>query len=135
MIAKSSADRQVFIIAFRWDRRKFVPLRVKEERMTKFLISAAVALVIASPAAANHVFYVDTPFASRGDCEAQRAELSNGDDWLIDAFPQLFSSEGEVRSFLNRAFTCEARGTDSQWYITDHRVEVLGSDWFQRRNR
>lgn len=103
--------------------------------MAKFLISAAVALVIASPAAANHTSYLNTPFADRGDCEAQRAALSNDDDWLLDAFPLLFSSEGEVRSFLNRAFTCETKASDGQWYITDHRAEVLGSEWFQRRNR
>jgi hypothetical protein len=102
--------------------------------MAKFLISAAVALVIASPAAAHHTDYLDTPFADRGACEAQRAALSNDDDWLLDAFPQLFSSEGEVRSFLNRAFTCELHETDGQTYITDHRLEVLGSEWFQRRN-
>ena len=52
-------------------------------------------------------------------------------DFLIDQFPQLFSSEGEVRSFLNRAFKCESSG--GSWYITDHRTEVLASDWFTRR--
>jgi hypothetical protein len=104
--------------------------------MTKLLIAvAAGAFVTASPASANHVFHLDDPFASRGACEAERASLSNDDDFLIDVFPELFSSEGEVRSFLNRAFTCESRGSDGNWYITDHRVEVLGSDWFQRRNR
>ena len=100
--------------------------------MVKLLAAWAVgALVIISPAAANHINYLNTPFPSRGACEAQRASLSNDDDFLLDAFPQLFSSEGEVRSFLNRAFTCEQRGSD--WYITDHRIEVLDSAWFQRR--
>jgi hypothetical protein len=42
-------------------------------------------------------------------------------------------SKGEVRSFLNRAFTCEQSGSDGQWYITDHRQEVLDSEWMQRR--
>jgi hypothetical protein len=88
-------------------------------------------LVIVSPAAANHIEYLNVPFESRGTCEAQRAALSNDDDFLLDAFPQLFSSEGEVRSFLNRAFTCEQRGDG--WYITDHRSEVIASEWFQRR--
>jgi hypothetical protein len=103
--------------------------------MTKLLIAAAAgAFIMESPASANHVFHLDDPFASRGACEAERASLSNDDDFLIDVFPDLFSSEGEVRSFLNRAFTCESRA-DGDWYITDHRAEVLGSDWFQRRNR
>ena len=100
--------------------------------MIKFLAALAVGtLVVVSPAAAYHIRYLDTPFPSRGACETQRASLSNDDDFLLDAFPQLFSSEGEVRSFLNRAFTCEQRGSD--WYITDHRSEVIDSDWFQRR--
>ena len=102
--------------------------------MIKFAIAVTVAaFAAATPANANHFLHVNDPFESRGACEAERAELSNGDDFLLDAFPQLFSSEGEVRSFLNRAFTCEPRG--EEWYITDHRSEVLGSEWFQRRNR
>lgn len=100
--------------------------------MIKFLAALAVsAVVVVSPAAANHIQYLNTPFSNLGACEAQRASLSNDDDFLLDAFPQLFSSEGEVRSFLNRAFKCEQRGSD--WYITDHRIEVIQSDWFQRR--
>jgi hypothetical protein len=88
-------------------------------------------VVLASPAFANHPGYTGTPYDSRGACEVQRNALSNDDDWLLDAFPDVFSSEGEVRSFLTRAFTCELSG--DQWYITDHRIEVLQSDWFLRR--
>jgi hypothetical protein len=91
------------------------------------------AMLVASPAVAHHVDHLNDPFASRGACEAETASLSNGDDFLLDAFPGLFSSEGEVRSFLNRAFSCEQNRGDDQWYITDHRIEVLGSDWFTRR--
>ncbi|MFL6764627.1 MAG: hypothetical protein ACJ8FO_05465 [Sphingomicrobium sp.] len=97
------------------------------------ILMLAGTFAVATPATANHVLHLNDPFASRGACEAETQELSNGDDWLIDAFPSLFSSEGEVRSFLNRAFTCELRG--DSWYITDHRLEVLGSEWFQRRQR
>ena len=99
-------------------------------RKLSILIGVA-AVAAASPAFAHHVDYLDVPFPTRGACEAQTNALSNDDDWLLDAFPDIFSSEGEVRSFLNRAFTCEL--TDGQYYITDHRLEVLGSDWFQRR--
>ena len=95
------------------------------------ILFGVAAIVMASPASADHIFHLDIPFATRGACEAERNSLSNDDDFLLDAFPQLFSSEGEVRSFLNMAFTCEVRS--GQWYITDHRVEVLDSDWFQRR--
>ena len=90
------------------------------------------ALLTAAPAAANHPLHLDDPFPSRGACDAERQSLSNDDDFLIDIFPDLFSTHGEVRSFLNRAFTCELRD-DGNWYITDHREEVLDSDWFKRR--
>jgi hypothetical protein len=103
--------------------------------MKKLSIMAAIgAAVIASPAIANHVEHLNDAFASRGACEAERNALSNEDDWLLDAFPEVFSSEGEVRSFLNRAFPCELNPSDGQWYMVDHRVEVLGSDWFAQRN-
>jgi hypothetical protein len=91
------------------------------------------AVAIATPAAANHPFHLDEPFPSRGACEAQTQSLSNDDDWLLDTFPNVFSSHGEVRSFLNRAFTCDRDSSDGQWYITDHREEVLSSDWYLRR--
>lgn len=102
--------------------------------MIKFFGALAFGvLAAASPALASHVFNLDTPFATRGDCEAERASLSNDDDFLLDQFPNLFSSEGEVRSFLNRAFTCEQSRGGDQWYIVDHRREVLDSEWFKRR--
>ncbi len=99
------------------------------KKVLALLVIGTVA--VASPAAANHPGSTDIPFDSRGACEVQRNSLSNDDDWLADEFPELFSSEGEVRSFLNRAFKCELNG--GQWYITDHRLEVLDSDWFLRR--
>ena len=103
----------------------------------KILATVAIgALVIASPAAANHIFNLDTPCPSRGACEAENAELSNGDvETLLDRFPGLFSNHGEVASFLTRAFTCERDESDGQWYIHDHRQEVIDSAWFQRRLR
>lgn len=98
-----------------------------------FVALALGAFSFATPAAANHILHLDDPFSSRGACEAARQSLSNDDDFLLDAFPNLFSSHGEVRSFLNKAFTCERSTSDDQWYITDHRSEVLASDWFQHR--
>lgn len=90
-------------------------------------------LVSASPALANHPGNTDIPFASRGECSAHNAELRQDDKfWLVDTFPDLFDTVGEASSFLNRAFTCEIAG-DGQWYITDHRIEVLESEWFLRR--
>jgi hypothetical protein len=95
------------------------------------IIAAFGAVAMASPAVAHHVDHLNDPFDSRGACEAETQALSNTDDFLLDVFPDLFATEGELRSFLNRAFTCELRG--DSWYITDHRAEVLGSDWFLRR--
>jgi hypothetical protein len=94
------------------------------------------ALGFASPAAANHIFNLDVPFPTRGDCEAERAQLSIEDwDSLLIRFPKLFTSQGEVASFLTRAFSCEFDPQGGQWYIVDHRTEVLASPWFQRRLR
>ena len=102
--------------------------------MRKYLIAFAIgALAAATPASASHVTHLTTPYDSRGACEADRNEFSNGDDFLLDVYPNFFSTTGELRSFLNRAFTCELNEGDGQWYIKDHRLEVLGSEWFQRR--
>ena len=87
-------------------------------------------VLIASPAFADHAFNTDTPYASRGACEAANADFDNGDrEWLSEAAGL---SDGEIRSMLKRAWTCEL-GSDGQYYITDHRIEVLGSEWWQRR--
>lgn len=91
------------------------------------------SLSLAGPAAANHIF-TPTPFASYGECEAENAKLSNEDaerQYLIR--PDLFSSLGEARSFMTRAFSCEYDPDDDSWYLTDHRREVIDSEWFQRR--
>jgi len=107
----------------------------KEEKMKKLaILLAAGTVVIARPVVAHHVDHLDDPFATLGACEVERNQLSNDDDWLMDAFPDLFSSEGEVRSFLNRAFPCELNSSDGQWYMVDHREDVLGSRWFDQRN-
>ena len=104
--------------------------------MSKFRASLAIgALMVASPAAANHIFNPG-PYESRGECEAESAALSNDDKETLQArFPNLFSSKGEVSSFLTRAFTCEIDESGGEWYIIDHRQEVISSDWFQRRLR
>lgn len=99
--------------------------------MSKLLILVAAGFVIVgSPAYADHAFNTDTPYSSRGACEAANADFDNGDrEWLSEAAGL---SDGEIRSMLQRAWRCELAG-DGQWYITDHRIEVLGSDWWLRR--
>jgi hypothetical protein len=98
---------------------------------TGILVSLAAGTVFAaSPAFADHAFNLDTPYASRGACEAANADFDNGDrEWLSEAAGL---SDGEIRSMLKRAWRCEL-SPDGQWYITDHRIEVLGSDWWLRR--
>jgi hypothetical protein len=103
--------------------------------MIKFAVTlAAGALVLASPASANH-FLNPGPYDSRGDCESAKADYSSDDrEGLLERFPNFFSSTGEVTSFLTRAFVCEI-GTDGLWYLEDYRQEVVDSEWFQRRLR
>lgn len=108
--------------------------------MKRLSIAAAVATVMTgalfagTPALAHHVEYLDVPFDSRGECEAMSARLSAGDkDYLQEIGPQYFGTAGDVESFLTRAFSCELSESDGEWYITDHRLEVLESDWFAQR--
>jgi len=101
--------------------------------MRKLQIAAAVAAItIASGAAAHDT---TTGFASRGACEAASAGMSNDENaWLVATFPDLFDTTGEAASFLTKAWTCDRNPDDGQYYITDHRQEVLDSDWFAQRN-
>jgi hypothetical protein len=106
---------------------------VKEAKMKKLSIAAAAAALTVATAAAAHD--TTTVYPSRGACEAASAHMSNEErDWVLASFPDLFSSPGEVSSFLTRAFTCDP-GPDKQWSITDHIEDVLGSDWFQHRQQ
>ena len=98
------------------------------------VIAAMAALASGGPVSASHVNNLDIPFPSRGACEAYMQQLSQDDrEFLQVAFPWYFSSDGEAESFLRKAFTCEEHPSDDQFYITDHRIEVINSDWFQRR--
>jgi len=98
------------------------------------ILAAVAAATIASPGVAHHADHLGIPYPTRGACEAESAQLRNGDrEFLLDLAPQYFQTVGDVNSFLSRAFTCDLDNADGQWYFTDHRVEVLDSDWFLRR--
>ena len=103
--------------------------------MLKYLAAIGIgALVLPAPAAAEHLFNLGDPYASRGECESTVVEFDQFDrESLQIRFPQLFSSSGDARSFIARAFTCEFNHEDGNWYITDHLNDVLNSDWFLRR--
>lgn len=103
--------------------------------MTKGLAAILLGgLLLGAPAAANHLLNLDDPYPTRGACEAATADLDNIDrEGLLQRFPGLFSTSGDARAFITAAFTCELRGSDGMWYITDHLQERLNSDWFQRR--
>ena len=98
------------------------------------LLAGLAVLVVSTNAPAHHLENLNTPYESRGACEAAVADVNN-DDWdmLLDRFPDFFSSQGEVASFLTRAFPCEQIAADGQWYIQNRLAETLGSDWFLRR--
>lgn len=104
--------------------------------MKKLSISAAFGiLMIGAPTGAHHADHLGIPYDSRGECEATMAQLRNGDrEFLMNLAPDIFDTAGDVNAFLSRAFTCDL-GDAGAWYITDHRLEVLDSDWFQRRSR
>ena len=98
------------------------------------LTAFGVAIVlVASPAVANHIF-TPSAFDTRGECESENARLSNDDaERQFPLRPDLFSSLGEARSFMTRAFTCEYDADEDAWFLTDHRREIIASDWFKRR--
>jgi len=90
-------------------------------------------MAVGGPASASRTVHPG-PYSSRGDCEAHSAALGNDDrESLLDRFPQFFSTTSEVSAFLTRAFRCERAAADRQWYIRDHRLDVINSEWFQRR--
>ena len=103
--------------------------------MKRYLIPTGfLVLATAAPAAANHINNSAGPFASRGACESYAAGLDNDDrSFLQQVFPDLFGSSGTARSFIGRAFTCERDGASGDWYLEDHRVDVLSSDWWAKR--
>jgi hypothetical protein len=105
-----------------------------EDMMKTLTLLAGLAAAIVATGAAAHDTTV--AYSTRGGCEASSAAQSNAEkDWLLDTFPQFFSTEGDVSSFLTRAFTCDRNGSDGQFYMTDHIADTLASDWFQQRNR
>ena len=98
-----------------------------------FSVLALGGIVVATPVAANHIF-TPTAFPTRGECESENARLSNDDaERQFPLRPDLFSSLGEARSFMTRAFSCEYHPEDDSWYLADHRRDVIASEWFQRR--
>ena len=102
-------------------------------RIITVAISLA-AFAVGTPVLAAHLDNLTTPYASRGACEGQVAQFNaEVRDGLLDSFPQFFSRNGDVASFLTRAFTCEYDPSLDAWFIRDHRGEVLFSDWFQNK--
>jgi hypothetical protein len=102
---------------------------------TRLILSGFAAIAATSPAFASHLVGNDTPFPTRGACESYTAEgIPAERQRLVDNFPNFFDSYGDVASFLTRAWTCELNEEDGQWYIGDHRFDVLGSEWYQRRH-
>src|SRR4051794_5578539 len=101
--------------------------------MSKLSILSSIAALTFAAAAAAHD--TTTGYPSRGACEAASAGMSKDENaWLVATFPEFFDTTGEAASFLTRAWTCDRNPGDGQFYITDHRQEVLDSDWFAQRN-
>jgi hypothetical protein len=126
----ASRDADSLLAPMRMCREKDMRIQHSGKKTLAPVLLALAAGTIASPAFADHAFNTDTPYVSRGACEAADADFDNGDrEWLSEAAGL---SDGAIRSMLQRAWQCEL-GSDGQWYITDHRFEVLSSDWWLRR--
>lgn len=101
-----------------------------------WFLAVIAAITVPSSAFANHLVGNTTPFSTRGACESFTAEgLADDRPYLLDVTSDFFDNEGELASFLTRAFTCELNESDGQWYIGDHRWDVLNSDWYQRHHQ
>lgn len=101
---------------------------------TIMLLAGIAALAGAAPASAQHLDNLDTPYPTRGACESAMASFNDDvRDMLVVQFPFLFGTEGEAASFITKAFTCDPSADGSHYSITDRRLEVITSDWFQRR--
>lgn len=104
--------------------------------MRKLMTMTAIATLVlcASEAAAQHLDNLDTPYASRGACESAVAQFNgNARERLLTSFPNFFNRNGDVASFLTRAFPCEYDAGVDAWFITDHRGDVLFSDWYMKK--
>jgi hypothetical protein len=100
------------------------------------LAAGIAAMAAAAPASAHHLENLNTPYASRGECESTVAHFNQDDvDMLLERFPTFFDTQGDVESFLTRAFPCELNSGDGQWYIQNDLAATLASDWYQHRNR
>lgn len=100
-----------------------------------FILAGLAAMTIGSAASASHIANLNTPYSSRGECEAAIADFSSDDrDMLLERFPNFFHNKGDVASFLTRAFSCEWDASSDLWFINDYRTEVFASDWYQRRH-
>ena len=100
----------------------------------QLLLATAVLVALPVPASANHILNLDTPYDTRGQCEAASARFAVDDrPSLLQRFPNTFSNIGEVAGLLVRAFPCVYDEETGAWYMDDRRLEVLNSEWFQRR--
>jgi hypothetical protein len=106
---------------------------MEEDAMKRFaMILLAGTLGVPTAAMAHDT---ETAFPTRGACESASAAMSSDENsWLLATFPGLFDTTGEAASFLTKAFTCDRNPSDGQYYVTGQIEEVLGSEWYQRRN-
>jgi hypothetical protein len=140
VFSKASASHQRTFMGrrllcfYEMSRPQRAALTMEQKTMKRLPFALLLGWLLATgPAAANHIFTPD-PFSTKGDCEAENARLSNNDaERQYQLRPDLFSSMGEARSFMTRAFSCELNSEDGFWYLTDHRLDVINSEWFQRR--
>ena len=80
--------------------------------MKRSLLAVLVGGLLVCGSAVAHP--TDTPFASRGECEAALAEANNDDgDFLLSIGE--FDTRGDANKWFHDHFQCEQQG--DAWYI------------------
>lgn len=81
--------------------------------MRKLVLSIGVAGLLAGAAMAHPI---NTPYETRGKCEAAYAHSSKGDRERLVA-SGVFDSYGEAQEFFREVFTCEYDEDEEAWFI------------------
>lgn len=90
--------------------------------MKKLLTIGVFAVAGFTTAASAHDFV--TTYETRAQCELAYVEMNKFDrDWLLNNFPQLFDSPGDVMHFLTQHVDCEYDPAENVWFMADHRFD------------
>lgn len=86
--------------------------------MKKFALPVALVALAAGSAVLAHP--INTPYASRGECERAAAESAKSDRERLVALG-IFKTIGAAQSTFHDDWRCEYDEEDDAWYIVDYR--------------